>query len=128
MTGGQGMTPTILIIFAGLMGAAGVVLLAAAAHAAPGAGLDSAGQMLLFHAAAVIAAVAALQPVLLFRPLALAAAIGLVVGTVLFSGDIAMRAFAGHRLFPMAAPTGGVILIASWLAAAVAAAIALARS
>ena len=38
----------------GLMGAAGVMLTAAAAHAAPGAGLDSAGQILLFHAAAVL--------------------------------------------------------------------------
>jgi uncharacterized membrane protein YgdD (TMEM256/DUF423 family) len=122
------MSSTILIALAGVMGAAGVVLLAAAAHAAPGAGLDSAGQMLLFHAAAVIAAAAALQSGLLFRPLALAAAIGLVVGTVLFSGDVALRALAGHRLFPMAAPTGGFVLIASWLGVAVAAVIALTRS
>jgi uncharacterized membrane protein YgdD (TMEM256/DUF423 family) len=105
------LTPTILIAFAGLMGAAGVVLLAAGAHAAPGAGLDGAGQMLLFHAAAV-----------------LAAAIGLVVGATLFSGDIAMRALAGHRLFPMAAPTGGMVLIASWLGLGVAGVIALVRA
>jgi uncharacterized membrane protein YgdD (TMEM256/DUF423 family) len=39
-----------------------------------------------------------------------------------------MRALAGHRLFPMAAPSGGVILIASWLALAVAAVIAAART
>jgi uncharacterized membrane protein YgdD (TMEM256/DUF423 family) len=121
------MSSTILIALAGLMGAAGVVLLAAGAHAAPGAGLDSAGQMLLFHAAAVIAAAAAMTQGLLFRPLAHAAAIGLIVGAVLFSGDIAMRAFAGHRLFPMAAPTGGFVLIASWLGVAVAAVIALTR-
>jgi uncharacterized membrane protein YgdD (TMEM256/DUF423 family) len=121
------MSLTILIALAGVMGAAGVVLLAAAAHAAPGAGLDSAGQMLLFHAAGVIAMAAALQSGLLFRPLALAAAIGLVVGAVLFSGDISMRAFAGHRLFPMAAPTGGFVLIGSWLGVAVAAVIALTR-
>ena len=115
------MSSTILIALAGLMGAAGVVLLAAGAHAAPGAGLDSAGQMLLFHAAAVIGAAVALHQGLLFRPLALAAAIGLVVGAVLFSGDIALKALAGHRLFPMAAPTGGFISIASWLGLAVAA-------
>jgi uncharacterized membrane protein YgdD (TMEM256/DUF423 family) len=118
------MTSSILIALAGLMGAAGVVLLAASAHAAPGAGLDGAGQMLLFHAAAALAAASVLQQGLVFRPLALAAAIGLVVGAMLFSGDIAMRAFAGHRLFPMAAPTGGVILIASWLALGVAGVIA----
>jgi uncharacterized membrane protein YgdD (TMEM256/DUF423 family) len=121
------MTPTLLIAFAGLLGAAGVVLLAAGAHAAPGAGLDSAGQMLLFHAAAVIAAGAALHQGLLFRPLALAAAIGLIVGAALFSGDIAMRAFAGHRLFPYAAPAGGFVLIASWLGVAAAAVVTLAR-
>ena len=103
------MSPTILIALAGLMGAAGVMLLAAGAHGPhAGAGLDRAGQMLLFHAAAVIAAAAAVHQGLLFRPLALAATIGLVLGAVLFSGDIALRAFAGHRLFPMAAPAGGV--------------------
>jgi len=122
------MTPTILIVLAGLMGAGGVMLLAAGAHAAPGAGLDGAGQMLLFHAAAVLAAATVLHQGLVFRPLGLAAAIGLVVGAALFSGDIAMRAFAGHRLFPMAAPSGGVILIASWLALGAAAVIALVRA
>jgi uncharacterized membrane protein YgdD (TMEM256/DUF423 family) len=119
------MTPTILIALAGLMGAAGVALLAAGAHAAPGAGLDGAGQMLLFHAAAVLAAASVLHQGLAFRPLALAAAIGLVVGATLFSGDIAMRALAGHRLFPMAAPTGGMVLIVSWLGLGVAGVIAL---
>jgi uncharacterized membrane protein YgdD (TMEM256/DUF423 family) len=39
-----------------------------------------------------------------------------------------LRAFAGHRLFPMAAPTGGITLIAAWLALAAAAVIALIRS
>ena len=121
------MTPTILIACAGLMGAAGVILLAAGAHAAPGAGLDGAGQMLLFHAAAVVATASALQQGLLFRLLAIVAATGFVVGAPLFSADIAMRAFAGHRLFPFAAPSGGFILIASWLALCVAALLAVAR-
>jgi uncharacterized membrane protein YgdD (TMEM256/DUF423 family) len=122
------MTPTLLIALAGLMGAGGVILLAAGAHGPhAGAGLDSAGQMLLFHAAAVVGVTVALHQALLFRPLALAAAIGLIVGAVLFSGDIAMRAFAGHRLFPYAAPTGGFVLIASWLGVAAAAVVTLVR-
>ena len=58
---------------------------------------------------------------LLWRPLTLAALIGFVAGAGLFAGDLALRAFAGHRLFPMAAPTGGTILIAAWLALAIAA-------
>jgi len=111
-----------LIALAGLMGAAGVALLAASAHAAPGATLDTAGNILLFHAAAVIALVAVItQTGLTSRPIALLATCGLVLGVALFSGDIAARAFLGHRLFPMAAPAGGVILIVSWLLVALAA-------
>lgn len=120
--------PTILIALAGLMGAAGIVLAAAGAHAAPGAGLDSAASMLLFHAAAIIGGAALAQQGLLWRPLALAALAAWVVGAALFSGDIALRAFAGHRLFPMAAPSGGIILIGGWILLAAAAVATLSRS
>ncbi|HEX3938720.1 MAG TPA: DUF423 domain-containing protein [Xanthobacteraceae bacterium] len=109
------MSLTILIAFAGAMGAAGIVLAAAGAHMAPGAGLDSAAYMLLFHAATVLGGAALTQQGLLWRPLALAVLAGFVLGAVLFSGDIALRAFTAHRLFPFAAPSGGFILIASWL-------------
>ncbi|MFY9290027.1 MAG: DUF423 domain-containing protein, partial [Methylorubrum rhodinum] len=47
------------------------------------------------------------------------AAGALLVGLALFSGDLAMRALAGQALFPMAAPTGGFVLMAGWLLAAV---------
>jgi uncharacterized membrane protein YgdD (TMEM256/DUF423 family) len=114
------MTPTIFIVLAGLMGASGIALAAAGAHAAPGAGLDSAASMLLFHAAAVVGAVALARQGALIRPLLLVALVAWVLGGVLFSGDIALRAFAGHRLFAMAAPSGGVILIIGWLALAAA--------
>lgn len=66
------MAITILIALAGLMGAAGIVLAAAGAHVAPGAGLDSAASMLLFHAAAVIGGAALIQQGALWRPLAIA--------------------------------------------------------
>lgn len=101
---------------AGLMGAAGVALLAAGAHGAEGARLTTAGTFLLFHAAAVIA-LRALDPAP--EGLALAATAGLVAGPVLFAGDLVMRATLGHGLFPMAAPTGGFLTIAAWLATAV---------
>lgn len=110
------MTLTILIAIVGLMGASGVMLAAAGAHAAPNAGLESAAYMLLFHAAAILGGAALAQQGLLWRPLALGVLVGWAVGAALFSGDVAMRAFVGHRLFAMAAPTGGVILIAAWLA------------
>ena len=109
------------------MGASGIILAAAGAHAATGAGLDSAGYMLLFHAAAVLGGAALLQQGVLLRPLAFAALVGWVLGAALFSGDIALRAFAEHRFFPMA-PTGGIVLIAAWLLFAAAAIGALLRS
>jgi uncharacterized membrane protein YgdD (TMEM256/DUF423 family) len=122
------MTVTILIALAGLMGAGGVVLAAAAAHMAPDTGLDSAAYLLLFHAAAVLGGAALLQQGMLWRPLALVALFAWVLGATLFSSDIALRAFAGHRLFAFAAPSGGTILIAAWLALAGAALAKLLRS
>jgi uncharacterized membrane protein YgdD (TMEM256/DUF423 family) len=109
------VTLTILIALAGLIGAAGVILAAAGAHAAPHAGLDSAAYLLLFHATAVLGGAALAQQGLLWRPLVLAVLIGWIAGAALFSGDVALRAFVSHRLFPMAAPAGGLILIAAWL-------------
>ncbi len=106
---------------AGLLGAAGVILAAAGAHAAPNSGLESAAYVLLFHAAAILGGAALLQQGMLARWSGLAALAGWTIGAVLFSGDIAMRAFAGHRLFPMAAPAGGIVLIVGWLALAIAA-------
>src|SRR5262245_34640648 len=117
-----------LILIAGLMGASGVILAAAAAHAKSGVGLDGAGYMLLFHAVAVLSGVALLQPGLLLRRLMLGVLGGWVRGGALFAGDIAVRAFLGHRLFSMAAPTGGTILILAWIALAAAAILALVRS
>jgi uncharacterized membrane protein YgdD (TMEM256/DUF423 family) len=119
------MILNLLILLAGLMGSAGIVLAAAGAHAAPHAGLDSAAYMLLFHAAAVLGGVALAGQGVLWRPLILAVLIGWVAGSVLFSGDIALRAFAGHRLFAFAAPAGGTVLIIAWLGVAVAAVAAL---
>ena len=122
------LAPTVLILLAGLMGAAGIVLAAAGAHAATQAGLQSAAYILLFHAAAVLGGTALAQRDVLWRPLMLAVLIGWIIGAALFSGDIALRAFAGHRLFAFAAPAGGSILIVAWLGVAVAAAIALFQS
>jgi len=103
------------------MGASGIVLAAAGAHAAPNAGLVGAAYMLLFHATALLGGSGLAQQGLLWRPLMLAVLIAWVVGAALFSGDIASRAFLGHRLFAFAAPTGGMILIVAWLALSIAA-------
>ena len=47
--------------------------------------------------------------------IALVAAFGFVVAAVLFAGDLTLRQYAGHSLFAFAAPTGGTLLIVSWL-------------
>ena len=112
----------ILIILAGIMGADGVVLAAASAHQADATRLASASSMLLFHATAVLAAAALAERGVIHARIGIAAAFGFVVAAGLFAGDLTLRQYAGHGLFPMAAPTGGTLLIISWLALAVAAA------
>jgi uncharacterized membrane protein YgdD (TMEM256/DUF423 family) len=112
----------ILIILAGIMGADGVVLAAGAAHLPDANRLASASSMLLFHALAVLGVVALAERSIIHIGIAIAAAWGFVIAAGLFAGDLTLRQYAGHSLFPMAAPTGGTLLIASWLVLAVAAA------
>ena len=84
------------------MGAAGIVLTAAGAHGKAGTGLDSAGYLLCLMVVG-----------------------GFILGAALFAADVAARAYLSHRLFPFAAPAGGMIMIVSWLGLAVAALAAL---
>jgi uncharacterized membrane protein YgdD (TMEM256/DUF423 family) len=112
----------ILIILAGVMGADGVILAAMAAHQPDATRLGAASSMLLFHATAVLAAVALVERQVIHVRIGIAAALGFVAAAGLFAGDLTLRQFAGHSLFPMAAPTGGTLMIASWLALAIAAA------
>ena len=112
----------ILIALAAIMGADGVVLAAASAHGADASRLASASSMLLFHACAVLGAAALAERALVHGKIGLAAAAGFVLGGGLFAGDLTLRHYAGNGLFPMAAPTGGTLLIASWLVLAGAAA------
>jgi uncharacterized membrane protein YgdD (TMEM256/DUF423 family) len=112
----------ILIGLAGIMGADGVILAAASAHQTDAARLGSASSMLLFHACAVLGTVALLERGVIHARIGTVAVCGFVVAAALFATDLALRQYAGHSLFPYAAPTGGTLLIASWLALAVAAA------
>ncbi|MGQ2907347.1 MAG: DUF423 domain-containing protein [Aliihoeflea sp.] len=100
-------TNRILFCLGALCGACGVALSAVAAHRE--GTLGTAANMLLFHAPALMV-LAGLQ----FGRLQLAGTWILAVGLALFCGDIAARAFLGDRLFPMAAPAGGMLLIAGW--------------
>ena len=110
----------ILAVLAGLFGASGVALAAAAAHLAAGTSLESAVLMALVHAPSMLAGLAALRAGLLAPRIGYIGLSGLALGVLLFSGDLSVRAFWGHSFFPMAAPLGGMILILSWLALAIA--------
>ncbi|MBX9760311.1 MAG: DUF423 domain-containing protein [Beijerinckiaceae bacterium] len=104
-----------LLIVGGLMGVSGVALAAAGAHAG-GANLSTAATFLLIHAAAVTAL--ALHG---GSSLFLLAATLLAAGACLFAGDLAVRFWGAARLFPMAAPAGGLGMIAGWLCLSLAA-------
>ena len=112
----------ILIVLAAIMGADGVMLAAASAHQADASRLASASSMLLFHATAALAVAALVERGLIHARIGIVAGFGFVIASALFAGDLSLRQYAGHGLFPMAAPTGGTLLIASWLVLAVAAA------
>jgi uncharacterized membrane protein YgdD (TMEM256/DUF423 family) len=114
----------LLIGLAGLMGAAGVALAAASAHGGDASRLASASAMLLFHATAILGTVALIERGLLRGGIGLIAAFGFMSGAALFAGDLTLRQYAGHSLFPYAAPTGGTMMILSWLAVTLAAVVA----
>lgn len=111
----------ILATLASLMGAAGVALAAAAAHGEGDGGLArTAALFLILHAAALLGLAALIAQIAREGPrrALLVCAFGLGCAAILFSGDLAARALAGGRLFPMAAPIGGTGMILFWLALA----------
>ena len=108
----------ILAAIAGLMGAAGVAAAAMAAHAAADPRLATASMFLMIHAAAGMGLVALTQSVQRPRAILIPAAI-LLLGAALFGGDITLRVLAELRPVPMAAPAGGLLMIAGWLLGAV---------
>ena len=112
----------ILVILAAIMGADGVVLAAASAHLADAARLGAASSMLLFHATAVLGALVLSDRGTIDARIGLFAALGFVAGAGLFAGDLTLRQYTGHSPFPLAPPTGGTLLILSWLLLAIAAA------
>jgi uncharacterized membrane protein YgdD (TMEM256/DUF423 family) len=104
------LRPLILFV-SGLMGASGVALAAAASHGGDTHFLGSASTMCLAHAPVVLGLYLAERA---FRTATLAA-IALALGTILFAADLLSRHYLGDRLFPMAAPLGGVLMILGWI-------------
>jgi uncharacterized membrane protein YgdD (TMEM256/DUF423 family) len=103
------MIDRVPIFAGGLCGAAGVALSAAAAHGGSG-NVGTAASFLLMHAPVFLAA-----GLIGGNRLLRYGCWALLAGLLVFAGDLLMRDYAGARLFPMAAPAGGVLLIAGWL-------------
>jgi uncharacterized membrane protein YgdD (TMEM256/DUF423 family) len=127
----QRMVP-VLGALAALMGACGVALAAASTHGGGGENGQTAAYFLILHGGALIGVTACARAyadiVALSRALVIAGG-GLGLGTIIFSADLARRAFAGARIFPFAAPIGGSLMILAWVAlAAIFATAALRRS
>jgi uncharacterized membrane protein YgdD (TMEM256/DUF423 family) len=110
--------PDALAALAALMGAGGVALMAAAAHAGGGELAKTASLFLILHAAAAMALSAHARIGEGSRRLVIAG-FALAAGAILLGADLTTRAFLGARLFPSAAPIGGSLTILSWLAIAI---------
>jgi uncharacterized membrane protein YgdD (TMEM256/DUF423 family) len=97
----------------GLFGAAGIAAYAAAAHSTEGH-VATIAPILFIHAPAFLA-------LSILAKISRAASFGglvLILGLVLFIGDLLSRDYAGNRLFAFAAPLGGSLLILGWLVVA----------
>lgn len=104
------------LVLAALCGALGTAGAAAAAHGGDPRLVGTAAAVALVHAPALLA-LGLLAPGRI--ALAIVPIVLLGLGTILFSGDLAARAFLAARLFPSAAPIGGVLLMLGWLSVGV---------
>ena len=103
-----------LIAAGGLLGLSGVAVSAASTHAGGGSLGQTAGTFLLLHAAVVLAVAALVRSLPRPAVLVVAAAV-LTLGTIVFSGDLALSGIWGWRPFPPAAPIGGGLLLVGWV-------------
>jgi uncharacterized membrane protein YgdD (TMEM256/DUF423 family) len=122
--GGMNVWSSSLTVAAGLFGAAGIAAAAVAAHGKGGSDLSIAANFLIVQAAAICAI--ALSPQRANAAFLVAATL-IALGVLLFCGDLSARALLGGRLFPLAAPAGGLCMIAGWVCVALAGALAAAK-
>lgn len=104
--------PRLTLFLAGLIGAAGVIFSAMAAHGGDTHLYSAAATACMAQAPALLALHVGWEKIR--TALIASALIGL--GCLLFAGDLVFRARFGHGLFPMSAPTGGFMMIAGWIA------------
>jgi uncharacterized membrane protein YgdD (TMEM256/DUF423 family) len=107
--------PARLTLFlAGVIGAFGVAFSALAAHGGDTRLYGAAALACMTQAPALLALYVGWRMV----RTAIVASLLIGIGCILFAGDVAILARFGHGLFPMAAPTGGTMMIMGWLAVA----------
>ena len=109
---------TMLSTVCGLFGAAGVGLAAIGAHRSGNPAVTTSAFFLLFHAGALVGfcAIAQRAP----GRLLLVAASMIAIGTILFSGELALHALADVASLSRLAPIGGMLMICGWVASAIA--------
>src|SRR5215217_2072909 len=90
-----GMTGRLVLAAAGMVGAIGVMAAAAASHGGESRNLGAIAAIGLAHGPALLALGLAGRG----RVLAIAAGL-LALGTMVFAGDLGMREWPGHGLFP----------------------------
>jgi len=111
--------PFLIPVWAGLAGAAGVGLSAAAAHKVDSPALATAATILTLHAAAAIG-IFAVAVRSAYPKLWSAAALLMLLAASLFAGEIAFHTFTDNASFQFLAPIGGSGMILSWIVVAVA--------
>lgn len=100
----------VMLVTAGLVGAAGVIAAAGASHSGESRNLAAIATICLAHGPALLA-----LGLLGQSRLMMAAGLVLALGTAVFAGDLGMREWRGHALFAGAAPLGGGAMIVGWL-------------
>jgi uncharacterized membrane protein YgdD (TMEM256/DUF423 family) len=118
---GQGAptsAPFLILVWAGLAGAAGVGLAAAAAHKVDSPALASSATLLTLHAAASVGIIAVATRAA-WRKLWGATALLMLFAASLFTGEIAYHTSTSDAAYQMLAPVGGSLMILSWLIVAV---------
>ncbi|MCB1384467.1 MAG: DUF423 domain-containing protein [Nitratireductor sp.] len=110
-------------LYAGLLGAAGIALAAAASHGGSSELSAPAALVALTTAAAMLAVVGPgggrMADGIAAR-MALAALVAWTLGSALFCASLGHLAMTGERLLPYSAPTGGMLLMAGWALAGLA--------
>ena len=111
----------LLVALGGIAGCAGVALAAMAAHVTGGGNLETASRFLLLHAPALLAIAALAGGGLVQGTIGRVAGAVIALGLVLFCGDLTVRALWSIAPVRFAAPAGGMLLMAGWLALVLAA-------